>query len=439
MWTRSSDESSEIRPREAIGDRLLKAVVPAFVKRGTLRMITASGRELVVGDGTSPKVAIRFKNYAAQFALVADPDLRLGELFMDERLVVEEGSIYDFLQLALQDTGGERPTLPIRSVVALRKLARRFAPSNNPIRAKRNVAQHYDLDERLYRLFLDADQQYSCAYFEEPGQSLEEAQLAKKRHIAAKLLLEPSHEVLDIGAGWGGLALYLADIAGIERVTGISLSEEQVARARLRAAERGLARRVRFQLEDYRNTRGPFDRIVSVGMFEHVGLSAYTAFFETCRDLLADDGVMLLHTIGRSGPPHPTNPWIKRYIFPGGYLPALSEIATAVQRTGLILTDVEVLRLHYAETLREWRARFLARRKEAARLFDERFCRMWEFYIAASEATFRFEDTVVFQLQLAKRNDIVPLTRGYIDEAEARLREAEQRAMRAAVPKLAAE
>jgi cyclopropane-fatty-acyl-phospholipid synthase len=439
MWTRSSDETSEIRPREAIGDRLLKSVIPAFVKRGTLRVTTASGRELVFGDGADPKVSIRFKDHAAQFALVADPDARLGELFMDERLVVEEGSIYDFLQLALQDTHGERPTLPLRSLAALRELARRLGPANNPVRAKRNVAHHYDLDERLYRLFLDADQQYSCAYFEEPGQILEEAQLAKKRHIAAKLLIEPSHSVLDIGSGWGGLALYLAEIAGAERVTGITLSDEQVSRARQRAAESGLAHRVRFELEDYRNAADCFDRIVSIGMFEHVGVSSYPAFFETCRDLLAEDGVMLLHTIGRSGRPCATNPWIRRYIFPGGYLPALSEIVTVIERAGLVLTDVEVLRLHYAETVRAWRERFLARRDEAARLYDERFCRMWEFYLAASEATFRFEDTVVFQLQLARRNDVVPLTRDYIAAAEARLRAREEQALRRDAPRIAAE
>ncbi|HEX8663831.1 MAG TPA: cyclopropane-fatty-acyl-phospholipid synthase family protein [Beijerinckiaceae bacterium] len=427
MWIRSSDESSEIRPREAVGDRLLKSVIAAFVRRGTLRVVTASGRELTFGDGTTPRVTIRFKDHAAQFALAADPDLRLGELFMDGRLVVEEGSIYDFIRLALQDTRGERPTLPIRTLAALRRLARRLAPSNNPLRAKRNVAHHYDLDGRLYGLFLDADRQYSCAYFEEPGQSLEEAQLAKKRHVAAKLLIEPSHAVLDIGSGWGGLALYLAEVAGAARVTGITLSEEQLAHARRRAGERGAADRVRFELCDYRQAAGRFDRIVSVGMFEHVGVDAYPAFFETCRDLLADDGVMLLHTIGRSGPPYPPNPWIERYIFPGGYLPTLSEMTDAIERTGLVVTDVEVLRLHYAETLRAWRERFLARRDEAARLYDERFCRMWEFYLAAAEATFRFEDTVVFQLQLARRNDVVPLTRDYIAEAERRLRAAEER------------
>jgi cyclopropane-fatty-acyl-phospholipid synthase len=433
MWTRSSDESSEIRPREAIGDRLLKSFIPFFVKRGTLRVHTASGQELSFGDGAAPKVSIRFKDHAAQFALVADPDLRLGELFADDRLVVEEGSIYDFLQLVLQDTRGERPTLPLRSLIALRSLTRRFAPSNNPLRAKRNVAHHYDLDGRLYGLFLDSDRQYSCAYFENSSQSLEEAQLAKRRHIGAKLLIEPSHRVLDIGSGWGGLALYLAEVAGAGQVTGITLSEEQLAYSRARAG----AGRVRFELKDYRAVAERFDRIVSVGMFEHVGVGSYGEFFEKCRDLLVDEGVMLLHTIGRSGPPRPTNPWIKRYIFPGGYLPALSEIAEVLERTGLVLTDLEVLRLHYADTLRAWRERFVAHRDEAARLYDERFCRMWEFYLAASEATFRFEDTVVFQLQLAKRNDVVPRTRDYIAREEARLRAAETG--RARVPAVAAE
>jgi cyclopropane-fatty-acyl-phospholipid synthase len=414
-------------------------VVSAFVRRGTLKVVTASGRELTFGDGTAPQVAIRFKDYAAQFALAADPDLRLGELFMDERLVVEEGSIYEFIRLALQDTRGVRPTLPIRTLAALRRLARRLAPSNNPLRAKRNVAHHYDLDGRLYGLFLDADRQYSCAYFDEPGLTLEEAQLAKKRHIAAKLLVEPSHAVLDIGSGWGGLALYLAEVAGAARVTGVTLSEEQLAYARRRAEGRGAADRVRFELRDYRQVSGRFDRIVSVGMFEHVGLAAYPAFFETCRDLLAEDGVMLLHTIGRSGPPWPPNPWIRRYIFPGGYLPTLSEMTAVVERTGLIVTDVEVLRLHYAKTIHAWRERFMARRDEAARLYDERFCRMWEFYLSASEASFRFEDTVVFQLQLAKRNDVVPLTRTYVAEAERRLCAAEERMFADQEPRAAAE
>lgn len=422
MSIRSSDEYSEIGPRSGLAARLLRGAFSRLVRRGSLDVVTAGGERLTFGDGGPPRASVRFADAAAEWALLLDPEMQAGELFMDGRLVVERGSIYDFLELVLRDNRGDRSMLPLQILVRMRTLARRLRPTNNVTRSRRNVAHHYDLDDRLYTLFLDADRQYSCAYFEQPDMSLEEAQLAKKRHIAAKLLIEPHHSVLDIGCGWGGLAFYLANLAGAARVTGITLSDEQLAVARGRASAQGLSNRVSFDLADYRNMSGTFDRIVSVGMFEHVGLQFYETYFRTCRDLLAEDGVMLLHTIGRMGPPYPTNPWIQRYIFPGGYLPSLSEMTAAVERAGLCVTDVEVLRLHYADTLRAWRRRFLARRNEAARLYDERFCRMWEFYLAASEATFRFEDTIVFQVQLARRNDVVPLTRGYIAEREARLR-----------------
>jgi cyclopropane-fatty-acyl-phospholipid synthase len=429
MSIRSSDAFSEIGARRGLATRLLQAAFSRLVRRGSLDVVTAGGEHLTFGNGEAPKVKIRFRDTSAEWALLLDPELRVGELFMDERLVLERGSIYEFLQLVLQDNRGDRSTLPLRALVRLKTLARHLRPINSLTRARRNAAHHYDLDNRLYSLFLDADRQYSCAYFERPDVTLEDAQLAKKRHIAAKLLIEPHHSVLDIGCGWGGLAFYLADIAGAARVKGITLSEEQLAVARRRASARDVGNRVSFELVDYRHARGTFDRIVSVGMFEHVGAPFYETYFKTCRDLLADDGVMLLHTIGRMGPPYPTNPWIQRYIFPGGYLPSLSEMMTAVERAGLFVTDVEVLRLHYAETLRAWRERFLARRNEGAQLYDERFCRMWEFYLSASEATFRFEDTMVLQVQLAKRNDIVPLTRDYIGERAKRLRAAEQRAL----------
>ena len=288
-------------------------------------------------------------------------------------------------------------------------------------RSRRNVAHHYDLDGRLYRLFLDADQQYSCAYFEAPDQSLDDAQLAKKRHLAAKLKVEPGAKVLDIGCGWGGLALYLAEIAGA-RVTGITLSQEQYARAQQRAIERGRSQDATFRLEDYRDVAGQFDRIVSVGMFEHVGVGHYDTFFRKCAKILGQDGVFLLHTIGRSGSPSVTNPWIAKYIFPGGYIPALSEVLPAIQRARLVVTDVEILQLHYAETLKAWRERFLAHREEVERLYDARFVRMWEFYLASSEMAFRESDMVVFQIQMAKRKGVVPQTRDYIGREETRLR-----------------
>jgi cyclopropane-fatty-acyl-phospholipid synthase len=291
------------------------------------------------------------------------------------------------------------------------------------------VAHHYDLDHRLYRLFLDKDFQYSCAYFEHSGQSLEEAQLAKKRLITAKLLVEPESRVLDIGSGWGGLGLYIKQIGGAADVLGVTLSTEQLAASRARAREEGLENSVRFALQDYRDIEGAFDRIVSVGMFEHVGPRYYGTYFRKCRQLLKPDGVMVLHTIGLLEGPWYPNPWLDKYIFPGGQLPALSEIVPAIERADLIVTDVECLRLHYAETLREWRHRFMANRDEALALYDERFCRMWEFYLAACEAAFRFQNVAVFQVQCARRQEAVPLTRDYIFERihDLRMREAESR------------
>jgi cyclopropane-fatty-acyl-phospholipid synthase len=411
-------------------DRVLQFALSQFVRRGSLELVTPRGTRLAFGDGSEPKVVMRFADRAAERLFLWDPELKLGELFTDGRVVIEEGSIYDFFQLVMQDSGGDRSKLPVQFTRWLRSTARWLRTENRLGEAKRNVAHHYDLDERLYRLFLDSDRQYSCAYFEHPDQSLEDAQLAKKRHIAAKLLIEPGHNVLDIGSGWGGLALYLAEIAGAGSVKGITLSEEQLAASRRRAAERGLNQVVSFELDDYRAVHGRFDRIVSVGMFEHVGPKFYDAYFQAVARLLADRGVTLLHTIGRTGTPDYTNPWITKYIFPGGHLPTLSEIMPPVERAGLAVADVEVLRLHYAETLRAWRERFLARREEATQLYDERFCRMWECYLSMAEASFRFEDVVVFQLQLAKRNDVVPLTRDYVAEREAALRAAEGAPMR---------
>jgi cyclopropane-fatty-acyl-phospholipid synthase len=304
----------------------------------------------------------------------------------------------------------------------LRYFHRRLKQFNPRTRARRNVAHHYDLDGRLYSLFLDADQQYSCAYFESPDQSLDDAQLAKKRHLAAKLILQTDRSrVLDIGCGWGGLALYLAEY-GSAQTTGITLSQEQFARARARAAEKGLEQVAEFRLQDYRDVSETFDRIVSVGMFEHVGVVHYDTFFRKCAQLLDKDGVMVLHTIGRPEGPGITNPWIAKYIFPGGYIPAVSEVVRAVERAGLLIADIEILRLHYAETLKAWRERFLAHREDVARLYDARFVRMWEFYLAASEMSFREQAMMVMQIQITKRQDVVPITRDYIIREESRLR-----------------
>jgi len=407
-----------------LSETILKTAFERAVRRGNLDMVTAGGERFTFGDGTAPQVSIRFTDAAAQMALCLHPELKLGELFTDGRLVVEQGTFLDLLQLLLQDTRGELDELPLARLRKIRSWMIRRA-ENDATRAKRNVAHHYDLDGRLYALFLDSDRQYSCAYFDRPDASLEEAQAAKKRHIAAKLLVDRGHSVLDIGSGWGGMGLYLAQVAGAGSVKGITLSEEQLDVSRRRAAAAGVMDRVRFDLEDYRHISGSFDRIVSVGMFEHVGLPSYDDYFQACRRLLKEDGVMLLHTIGRSGAPYPTNPWITKYIFPGGHLPVLSEMMPAIERAGLIVTDIEVLRLHYAYTLQAWRERFLAHREEVLKLYDERFCRMWECYLALSESAFRWQDAVVFQLQLARRNDVVPITRDYIAEREAALKETE--------------
>jgi cyclopropane-fatty-acyl-phospholipid synthase len=402
-------------------DRLLRAAFAGLIRTGTLRVTTARGSAFTLGDGSGRPVAIRFTTPAAERAVLLDPSLRFGEAYMDGGIVVEQGSIADVLAILLGQHGDGRlpPWSRLRGVP--RYLSRRIRQFNPRPRARRNVAHHYDLDGQLYALFLDADRQYSCGYFETADQSLDDAQLGKKRHLAAKLLLSRDRRVLDVGCGWGGLALYLGELCDA-RVTGITLSEHQLALARVRAAEKGLSDKVEFHLQDYRDVADKFDRIVSVGMFEHVGVGFYDRFFRKCATLLDADGVMLLHSIGRSEGPGVTNPWIAKYIFPGGYIPALSEVLPAVERAGLLVTDIEILRLHYAETLKAWRERFLAHRDEAERLYDQRFTRMWEFYLAASEMAFREQAMMVFQLQLTKRQGIVPMTRDYIAREETRLR-----------------
>jgi len=400
---------------------LLAYFLSKLIRVGQLEVERADGTALTFGDGTGPKLGVRVADRAAERQIMFDPTLAFGELYMDGRLQVTHGDLYDVLELGARNLlsgGGPRWLIYWDK---LRIALRDFHQRNDRLRAKRNIASHYDLDHRLYELFLDADWQYSCAYFEHQGQSLEEAQLAKKRHIAAKLLVDDRHSALDIGCGFGGMGLYLAQTAGAS-VTGVTLSQEQQTIATQRATEAGLADRVDFRLQDYRDVEGQFDRIVSVGMFEHVGAAGYDEYFAHARRLLKDDGVMLLHAIGRSDSPGATNPWIQKYIFPGGYIPSVSEVTAAIERSRLFVTDVEILRLHYADTLRIWRERFLARRDEAKAMYDERFCRMWEFYLAGSETSFRVDGHMIFQFQLAKRQDVVPLTREYIGDREAQLR-----------------
>ena len=403
-------------------DRLLQTLFGAFIRRGTFKLTTSRGKAFTFGDGTGAPVAVRLTTRATELGILFDPELKFGEAYMDGTLVVEHGTIADVLAVLLGQ-GMEAPNWA-RPQWLLRYVGRRLSQFNPRTRARRNVAHHYDLDGRLYSLFLDADRQYSCAYFETPDSSLDDAQLAKKRHLAAKLRLEPDQRVLDIGCGWGGLGLYLAELGGGD-VTGITLSQEQHAVANERAAEKGLRHRARFLLQDYRDMRDRFDRIVSVGMFEHVGISHYEAFFGKCAELLSDDGVMVLHSIGRSEGPNVTNPWIAKYVFPGGYIPALSEVVPAIERVGLLVTDIEILRLHYAETLKAWRERFLAHREDVERIYEPRFVRMWEFYLAASEMSFREQNMMVMQIQLAKRQGVVPITRDYISREERRLAAAE--------------
>jgi cyclopropane-fatty-acyl-phospholipid synthase len=387
-------------------ETLLRSIIQdgALVVRGPDGLAHAVGG---VSEADAP-VIVHIRDYATLARIARQPGLAVGEAYMDGTLIIERGSLYDFLAVATRNMAHLRP----RRGLFGRRLPR---PRNRRAAARRNVMRHYDLSGALFDLFLDADRQYSCAYFGEPWMSLDEAQAAKKTHLAAKLLLRPGDRVLDIGSGWGGLALTLAEEHGAE-VLGVTLSREQLQVARERAEQSGLQGKVRFERTDYRDVAGVFDRIISVGMFEHVGPHDYLRFFEVFARRLAPDGVALLHTIGRFDGPGGGNAWIEKYIFPGGTIPALSQITSAIERSGLIVSDVEVLRLHYADTLRAWRERFAARRDEARALYDERFCRMWEFYLAGAEAGFREGALVVFQIQLVRDLAALPLTRDYITD-----------------------
>jgi cyclopropane-fatty-acyl-phospholipid synthase len=402
-----------------MGD-MLKSVLNRFIKTGKLTLIMPNGDRAVFGDedeGDSG-VVVRLKGWATPLKLSAWPDLYLGEAYMNGSLILEQGDIWDLLALAARN----RARRPIADDRVLKYLLARIAgflqQRNTRRSARRHVAHHYDLSRQLFEVFLDRDLQYSCAYFSSPSVSLDQAQCAKKQLLASKLLLGPGQRVLDIGSGWGGLALTLAELEDVE-VLGITLSEEQLHTARERAQKRGLARRVRFSLCDYRDLTGKFDRIVSVGMFEHVGVPYYRTFFAKLRDLLEEDGVAVVHSIGRMRGPSVTSAWIRKYVFPGGYIPAFSEVCPVIENSELWLTDLEILRLHYAETLREWRRRFVAQRDCILQLYDARFYRMWEFYLAFSEAAFRYGGLMVFQAQLARNVSAVPLTRDYMHRKQA--------------------
>ncbi len=399
---------------------LLARVLASVLDEGQLTIIDAAGRpHRLEGTRPGPAVTIRVHTWWTGIRLALRPRLAFGEAYMDGKLSVEQGDIYDLLDLLGRNIAGIESTPLVRFSFALQRTLRMLEQYNPIGRAQRNVAHHYDLNDQLYDFFLDRDRQYSCAYFTTPGESLEQAQIDKKRHIAAKLLLKRGQRVLDIGSGWGGMGLFLSRQFEVD-VTGVTLSREQHAVSSRRALEDGIADRVRFKLLDYRQETGRYDRIVSVGMFEHVGAAHYAEYFAKVKDLLADDGVMLLHSIGRMEPPGGTNTWLRKYIFPGGYTPALSEVMAAIEKAGLWVTDVEILRLHYAETIRHWRQRFAASRDKVKHTagYDERFCRMWEFYLAGCEVSFRYMNQMVFQIQIAKRQDAVPLTRDYMVDVE---------------------
>lgn len=399
----------------------LHALLGKIVKTGSL-VVTGPGGLHLYGDGTGKKVALNFTDDAAMDEIAADPALKLAEMFMEGRMAVVEGDIYDFLALIKSNTLSEALTFGMVWRGMARIIASRIKMHLPVNHNKDNVAHHYDLSAKLFDLFLDEDWQYSCAYFNPPGISLYEAQVAKKRHIAAKLMPQPGQRILEIGSGWGGMAMYLAESSDVD-VTGITLSEEQLRVSRDRAEKRGLAGKLRFELQDYRYlpASSKYDRIVSVGMFEHVGPTHYREYFTKAAELLDDNGVMLMHSIGQPYPALATNPFIEKYIFPGGYIPSLAEVLPAVEKSGLLVRDIEILPMHYAHTLRKWRERFVANKAEAIAIYDERFFRMWEFYLAGSEMAFTHENFYIFQIQLAKRADVVPDNRDYIAMNEERL------------------
>ena len=401
-----------------------EAFVQRLIRDGNLAVTLPGGRRLALGDGAGPPITVRLTDRLTLARIAARPYLGIGEAYMDGRLVMEQGSIRDLLALGAKHAGAApwgRPGPVKRMWDTLR------AEANSRTAARRNVAHHYDLSYDLYSRFLDADMQYSCAYFATPDLGLDDAQLAKKRHIAAKLDLGAGQSVLDIGCGWGGMALSIAAWTAA-KVDGVTLSTEQFTVAQKRAEAEGLANRVRFSLTDYRDVTAKYDRVVSVGMFEHVGKKNYQEFFDKVADLLTDDGVAVLHSIGSSRPPGPTNPFTIKYIFPGAYVPSLSEVMTTVELAGLRVTDIEILRLHYAKTLEHWFRRFQAARAEIAAIYDERFCRMWECYLAGAEMGFRYGGHMIFQMQLTKQVAALPITRDYMRETELALAEGEVRA-----------
>lgn len=397
-------------------DRLI-AMLRRGVRKGSLTLSLASGRTQTFGDGTAPRVHLRLASAQAARKAWLDPALQFAELYMHEQMIFEAGDILDFLTLVKRNGARGFASLPAIGHELARAAHRMLRRHVLPETARRNVAHHYDLDARLFSLFLDPDLQYSCAYYETGDETLEEAQLKKKRHIAAKMQLTPGQRVLDIGCGWGGMGLYLARHCGVD-VTGVTLSEEQLSVANRRAADDGLSDRARFILQDYRKVEGPFDRVVSVGMFEHVGPQHFDTYFKTIHGLLKPDGLAVIHSIVRAKPNRADPPFVEKYIFPNGHIPALSETLPAIEKARFMVKDIEILTMHYADTLREWRVRLHANRAAVETLYDGVFFRMWDVYLAASEVSFRFGKLTNFQIQIAKRHAEAPRSRAYMLEAE---------------------
>ncbi|PHR92149.1 MAG: SAM-dependent methyltransferase [Robiginitomaculum sp.] len=402
--------------------RLLSTLMRRFVKIGQLTILDVNGKAYVFGqEGAEPSATVKLHDKKLYRTLFLNPELKAGEAYMDGTLTMEEGSIRDFLKIFALNAANLRGQGHQKRIRTFYKKMKRLHQRNIKSVASKNVQHHYDLSNDFYKLFLEEDMQYSCAYYEHPDATLEEAQLAKKRHIAAKLDLKPGQKVLDIGCGWGGMAMYLAENFDVH-VTGVTLSVQQHKLAIERVIERGLQGKVDILLQDYRELTGPFDRIVSVGMFEHVGVPHYLEFFTKVSDLLTDEGTMLLHSIGRRGGPGSTARWVRKYIFPGGYSPALSETLAEIEKSGLWTTDIEILRLHYGETCLEWDRRFQKNRAKIAKMMDERFCRMWEFYLIISAYSFLYSKNMNFQIQLSKQVGNLPITRDYMQVAEAALK-----------------
>ncbi|MCW5715630.1 MAG: class I SAM-dependent methyltransferase [Bauldia sp.] len=388
----------------------LERALRGFITHGHLTVIDTDGQTSSFGQG-EPAVTIRIRDPGFKWRLLRRPSIEGADGYVDEAFSIEAGTLRDYLEIVLVSQERMLETSPLAAVQ--QRIGNALRRRNTFARSSRNVRHHYDIDQRLYDLFLDEDLQYSCAYWRDGVTSLEDAQRDKRRHVARKLLLQPGMRVVELGCGWGGLALHLAREHGVH-VTAYTLSHDQHATAVRRAAEAGLADRVTFKLEDYRNAAGPYDRVVSVGMLEHIGLHSLPEFFRKLSALLAPDGIAVVHSICRAGRPGGVNPWIQRYVFPGAYLPSLSQLAPLIERNGLWLTDFESLRIHYAKTLAAWDERFQARRAEISGRFDERFCRMWEFYLQSCEVTFLHRKQVVFHLQMAKAIDTVPITRDYM-------------------------